>query len=159
MTLKYLEGHFSLGCHFHVHFSNPWRAFASHGLPAIAELLVMLVPRIAYCGWPACFCIVCACVLAHVLTLSTVNLQKKARQIFTKLTCWCLLGQINGSDFVVKSSRSRCNKMCWKKNIDSIQFVSQVHCFWFALAVLVNCCFKFIFSCSFYRATLCVARS
>ena len=33
------EGHFSLGCHFHVHFSYPWHAFASHGLPAIAELL------------------------------------------------------------------------------------------------------------------------
>jgi len=36
------EGHFSLGCHFHVHFSNPWHAFSSHGLPAIAELLVIL---------------------------------------------------------------------------------------------------------------------
>jgi len=35
------EGHFSLGCHFHVHFSNPSHAFASHGLPAIAELLVV----------------------------------------------------------------------------------------------------------------------
>jgi len=35
------EGHFSLGCHFHVHFSNPWHAFVSHGLPAIAELLVL----------------------------------------------------------------------------------------------------------------------
>jgi len=34
------EGHFSLGCHFYVYFSNPWHAFASHGLPAIAELLV-----------------------------------------------------------------------------------------------------------------------
>jgi len=34
------DGYFSLGCHFHVHFSNPWHAFASHGLPAIAELLV-----------------------------------------------------------------------------------------------------------------------
>jgi len=33
-------GHFSLGCHFHVHFSNPLHAFASHGLPAIAEFLV-----------------------------------------------------------------------------------------------------------------------
>ena len=33
------KGHFSLGCHFHVHFSNPWHAFASHGLPAIAELV------------------------------------------------------------------------------------------------------------------------
>jgi len=31
---------FNLGCHFHVHFSYPWHAFASHGLPAIAELLV-----------------------------------------------------------------------------------------------------------------------
>jgi len=37
------EGHFRLGCHFHVHFSNPWNAFASHGLPAIAELLVGIV--------------------------------------------------------------------------------------------------------------------
>jgi len=36
------EGHFSLDCHFHVHFSYPWHAFASHGLPAIAELLVNL---------------------------------------------------------------------------------------------------------------------
>ena len=34
------EGHFSLGCHFNVHFSNLWQAFASRGLPAIAELLV-----------------------------------------------------------------------------------------------------------------------
>jgi len=42
MTLKYFEGHFSLGCHFHVHFSNPWHAIASHGLPALAELLVRL---------------------------------------------------------------------------------------------------------------------
>ena len=33
------EDHFSLGCHFHVHFSYRWHAFASHGLPAIAELL------------------------------------------------------------------------------------------------------------------------
>jgi len=37
------EGHFSLGCYFHVHFSNPWHAFASHGLSAIAELLVWLL--------------------------------------------------------------------------------------------------------------------
>jgi len=36
------EGHFSLGCHFRVHFSYPWHAFSSHGLPAIAELLVLL---------------------------------------------------------------------------------------------------------------------
>ena len=40
MTLKYIGRSFSLGCHFHVHFSYPWHAFASHGLPAIAELLV-----------------------------------------------------------------------------------------------------------------------
>jgi len=37
------EGNFSLGCHFHVHFSNPWHAFASHGLRAIAELLVSVI--------------------------------------------------------------------------------------------------------------------
>jgi len=36
------EGHSSQGCHFHVHFSNLWQAFASRGLPAIAELLVMI---------------------------------------------------------------------------------------------------------------------
>jgi len=42
MTLKYFEDHFSLGCHFHVHFSNSWHAIASHGLPAIAELLVVV---------------------------------------------------------------------------------------------------------------------
>jgi len=41
MTLKYIWRSFSLGCHFHVHFSYPWHAFASHGLPAIAELLVV----------------------------------------------------------------------------------------------------------------------
>jgi len=40
MTLKYIWRSFSLGCHFHVHFSYRWHAFASHGLPAIAELLV-----------------------------------------------------------------------------------------------------------------------
>jgi len=39
------EGHFSLGCHFHVHFSNLWQAFASRGLPAIAaDKLLALVP-------------------------------------------------------------------------------------------------------------------
>jgi len=37
------EGHFNLGCHFHVNFSNLWHAFASHGLPSIAELLVKAV--------------------------------------------------------------------------------------------------------------------
>jgi len=41
MTLKCIfEDHFSLGCHFHVHFSHLWQAFASRGFPAIAELLV-----------------------------------------------------------------------------------------------------------------------
>ena len=42
------EGHFSLGCHFHVHVCNPWHAFASHGLPAIAELLVLLAQNISH---------------------------------------------------------------------------------------------------------------
>ena len=46
MTLKYFKGHFSLGCHFHVHFSNSWHAIASHGLPAIAELLVIIPVKI-----------------------------------------------------------------------------------------------------------------
>ena len=42
MTLKDIWRLFSLGCHFHVHFRYPWHAFASHGLPAIAELLVLM---------------------------------------------------------------------------------------------------------------------
>jgi len=42
MTLKYIWRSFSLGCYFHVHFSYFWHAFASHGLPAIAELLVKI---------------------------------------------------------------------------------------------------------------------
>ena len=42
MTLKYIWRLFSLGCHFHVHFSYPWHAFASHGLPAISELFVVI---------------------------------------------------------------------------------------------------------------------
>ena len=41
--LSTFEGHFSLGCHFDVHFSYSWHAFASHGLPAIAELLVYVL--------------------------------------------------------------------------------------------------------------------
>jgi len=53
LTLKYIfEGHFSLGCHFHVHFSNLFQAFASRGLPAIAELLVIAVAVMVY----ALFC-------------------------------------------------------------------------------------------------------
>jgi len=53
------ECHFSLGCHFHVHFSYPWHAFASHGLPAIAELLVWrryltFVVRNMYFIWKKC---------------------------------------------------------------------------------------------------------
>ena len=40
MTLEYIWRSFSLVCHSHVHFSYPWHAFASHGLQAIAELLV-----------------------------------------------------------------------------------------------------------------------
>ena len=60
------EGHFSLGCHFHVHFSNPWHAFASHGLPAIAELLVVsAVVRIRRrCNW---------CLQARTLTATSYD--------------------------------------------------------------------------------------
>jgi len=37
------EGHFSLRCPFHVHYSNLWPAFASRGLPAIAKLQLFSV--------------------------------------------------------------------------------------------------------------------
>jgi len=41
---------------FHVHFSNPWHAFASHGLPAIAELLVFTRDSIyAIARRPICY--------------------------------------------------------------------------------------------------------
>ena len=49
------EGHFSLDCYFHVHFSYPWHAFASHGLPAIAELLVFMAAAIYKCKRFCCF--------------------------------------------------------------------------------------------------------
>jgi len=42
-TWSTFEGHFGVGCHFYVHLSNPWSAFVSHGLPAIAELLVFFL--------------------------------------------------------------------------------------------------------------------
>ena len=48
------EGHFSLVCHVHVHYSNPWHAFASRGFPAIAELLVSVSVCLgisALCAW------------------------------------------------------------------------------------------------------------
>ena len=41
------EGHFSLSCHFHVHFGNLWQAFASRGLPAIDDLLVIFWPNMS----------------------------------------------------------------------------------------------------------------
>ena len=56
MTLKYIWRSFSLGCHFHVHFSYPWHAFASHGLPAVAELLVYVRYCIfSFSCWKWCF--------------------------------------------------------------------------------------------------------
>jgi len=36
------EGHFSLDCHFHFHFSNLWQAFVSRNLPTVAEVLVVV---------------------------------------------------------------------------------------------------------------------
>jgi len=48
MTLKYIWRSLSLGCHFHVHFSYPWHAFASHGLPAIGEVLVLPLIHVGY---------------------------------------------------------------------------------------------------------------
>ena len=58
MTLKYFEGPFSLSCHFHVHFSNSCHAIASHGLPAIAELLVQTAEAqcAVYWEWDAMHC-------------------------------------------------------------------------------------------------------
>ena len=44
------EGHFGLGCNFHVHFSNHWQALVSRGLPAIAELLVIGCGCV-FCVW------------------------------------------------------------------------------------------------------------
>jgi len=48
------EGHFSLGYYFHVHFSNSWHAFESHGLPAIAELLVLRDLTVSTCMLNCC---------------------------------------------------------------------------------------------------------
>jgi len=63
MTLKYIWRSFqpSLGCHFHVHLSYFWHAFASHGLPAIAELVAcrrctrqkctVKITNVSLCKW------------------------------------------------------------------------------------------------------------
>ena len=64
------EGHFSQGCHFHVHFSYPWHAFASHGLPAIAELLVFTVRRYALHGLCDRNSVCLSVYLSHSWTLS-----------------------------------------------------------------------------------------
>jgi len=72
MTLKYIWRSFSVGCHFHVPFSYPWHAFASHGLSAIAELLVcypLLKTTLAYYNAP------CPSVLPHVCPIKTVGLE------------------------------------------------------------------------------------
>jgi len=58
------EGHFSLGCHFHFNFSYPWHAFAPHGLPAIAELLVSSASA------PQCHC-VCQGIISLLHTKSS----------------------------------------------------------------------------------------
>jgi len=60
------EGHFSLVCHFHVHFCNLWHAFASRGLPAIAELLVRVLNTQHIRG-------VCAIQIYDLLTYSLVG--------------------------------------------------------------------------------------
>jgi len=54
MTLKYIWRSFSLGCHFHVHFTYPRHAFASHGLPAVAELLVFTASGSRSWDWRHC---------------------------------------------------------------------------------------------------------
>ena len=75
MTLKYIWRSFSLGCHFHVHFSYPWHGFASHGLPAIAELLVVglvMVSCVLVCLCMDIQYIICAynCVWCYMLVCS-----------------------------------------------------------------------------------------
>jgi len=63
------EGPFSLGCHFHVHFSYPWHAFASHGLPAIADLVT--VRRYALHGLSYRNSVCLSVRLSHSWTVST----------------------------------------------------------------------------------------
>jgi len=54
------EGHFSLGYHFHVHFSNRWKAIASRGLPAIAKLLALHARILSFtCETKRTFCPFC----------------------------------------------------------------------------------------------------
>ena len=78
------EGRFSIGFHFHVHFSNPWHAFASHGVPTIAELLVfsLTIPSINLSPTlQSCYCrvtllstaIVFCCTVEYARTLHTYS--------------------------------------------------------------------------------------
>ena len=88
------EGHFSLVCHFHVQFSNPWHTFASHGLPAIAELLVFLIKPLYFTvctrepsRLPACLycsllsCVECFC--CYVLTVVQLWYDGRINKSFT----------------------------------------------------------------------------
>ena len=47
------EGHFSLGCHFYVHFSNPWHAFAS--LCPVPHWDSLLSPTFGTQSYPHCW--------------------------------------------------------------------------------------------------------
>ena len=72
------EGHFSLGCHFHVHFSNPWH-------PAIAEHLVSIVTLgLALAGSPKWTIAESYNDNCKKITLKQVNEQCDCRR-FTKL--------------------------------------------------------------------------
>jgi len=80
------EAHFSLGCHFHVHFSNHWHAFASHGLPAIAELLVDVRLRQ---DW-LCYEIIKSEDPAYVITYNTSTSQTDGQTICHGNTALCI---------------------------------------------------------------------
>jgi len=70
------EGHLSLGCHFRVHFSNPFHVFASHFLPlsAIAELLVCLRENVNFYQSGSIASYASAGIASHPITVMSVRL-------------------------------------------------------------------------------------
>jgi len=86
-----LEGHFSLGCHFHLHFSNPWHAFASHGLPATAELLVFMfllfiLKHLVSHYWPPLCSAMRSIIVSVRLCLSVCLCVRRKRKIATSFS-------------------------------------------------------------------------
>jgi len=114
MTLKYVWRSFSLSCHFHVHFSYPWDAFASHGLPAIAELLVLTAIHLQHWREKHISRITCRRTIIILMLKSKLNTWKKYMVLVLKYVQFASTSytsstrDISGSAAQEPTLRNRC---------------------------------------------------